>query len=187
MYTVTAASREALIRLAESAGAYKAGIVAVEDIPFCPELRQLCESNQCGNYGKSWTCPPAVGKVEDLMRQAKGYQSALVYQTVSQLEDSFDIEGMQEGAKRHNSITDKVSKQVREVLGSDILQLSAGGCPICEVCAKKEEKPCRYPDRALASLETYGIFVSQLAELAGMKYINGVNTVTYFGAFFFHE
>ena len=82
-----------------------------EDIPFCPELRQLCESNQCGNYGKSWTCPPAVGKVEDLMRQAKGYQSALVYQTVSQLEDSFDIEGMQEGAKRHNSITDVYKRQ----------------------------------------------------------------------------
>ena len=187
MYTVTDASREALIRLAESAGAYKAGIVSVEDIPFCPELRQLCESNQCGNYGKSWTCPPAVGKVEDLIWQAKGYQSALVYQTVSQLEDSFDIEGMQEGAKRHNRITDAVSQQVREVLGPDILQLSAGGCPICEVCAKKEEKPCRFPDRALASLEAYGIFVSQLAELAGMKYINGVNTVTYFGAFFFHE
>ena len=32
-----------------------------------------------------------------------------------------------------------------------------------------------------------GMAFSKLAELAGMKYINGVNTVTYFGACFFHE
>jgi hypothetical protein len=38
----------------------------------------------------------------------------------------------------------------------------------------------------VASLEAYGIFVAKLAEKAGMKYINGVNTVTYFGAVLFN-
>ena len=56
----------------------------------------------------------------------------------------------------------------------------------CPRCAKRDELPCRHPDEALSSLETYGVAVSQLAELAGMKYINGVNTVTYFGACFFN-
>ena len=40
-------------------------------------------------------------------------------------------------------------------------------------------------DRACASLEAYGVSVSQLAELSGMRYINGENTVTYFGAVLF--
>ena len=37
----------------------------------------------------------------------------------------------------------------------------------------------------MSSLATYGINVSKLAKAAGMKYINGQNTVTYFGAALF--
>ena len=67
----------------------------------------------------------------------------------------------------------------------DLLHLGAGGCGVCEVCAKRENQPCRFPELAVASLEGYGVHVSKLAEAAGMKYINGQNTVTYFGAVFF--
>ena len=41
------------------------------------------------------------------------------------------------------------------------------------------------PEEAVASLETYGGNVSKLAPAAGMKYINGKDTVTYFGAVLF--
>ena len=44
---------------------------------------------------------------------------------------------------------------------------------------------CRFPDRAMSSLEAYGVNVSELAVQCGMRYINGENTVTYFGAVFF--
>jgi hypothetical protein len=37
----------------------------------------------------------------------------------------------------------------------------------------------------MPSLEAYGINVSELAKSAGMKYINGQDTVTYFGAVLF--
>ena len=37
----------------------------------------------------------------------------------------------------------------------------------------------------MKSLEAYGIHVSKMAEAAGMKYINGQDTVTYFGAVLF--
>lgn len=39
-------------------------------------------------------------------------------------------------------------------------------------------------DQAVSSLEAYGVAVYELANLSGMKYINGPNTVTYFGAAF---
>ena len=45
-------------------------------------------------------------------------------------------------------------------------------------------KDCVSPDDAIASLEAHGIFVSNLAQSSDMKYINGKNTVTYFGAIF---
>jgi len=65
------------------------------------------------------------------------------------------------------------------------LHLGAGGCGVCKTCAKRTNEPCRYPKLAMASLEAYGINVSRLAAAAEMKYTNGANTVTYFGAVLF--
>ena len=84
-----------------------------------------------------------------------------------------------------NDLTQKVRKELADCFGPEALHLGAGGCRVCPVCANREDKPCRFPEKALSSLEAYGINVSKLAELAGMKYINGQNTVTYFGAVFF--
>ena len=58
---------------------------------------------------------------------------------------------------------------------------------MCEVCGKRTGEPCRFPQKAIGSLEAYGINVSLLAKESGMNYINGADTVTYFGAVFFRE
>jgi predicted metal-binding protein len=166
-------------------GAYRAGIIPVNAIQFEPEFRKLCESNACGMYGKSWMCPPSVGPVDQLIAKAKTYRLALVYQTVDELEDSYDFEGMMEAGQRMNQLTQRIRGSFPDTFGTDALHLGAGGCRQCSVCAKQENKPCRFPEKALASLEAYGINVSHLAKLADMNYINGQNTVTYFGAVLF--
>ena len=56
-----------------------------------------------------------------------------------------------------------------------------------QLLSKRTNEPCRHPELAMPSLETYGINVSELAASSGMKYINGQNTVTYFGALLFCE
>ena len=156
--------------------------VPVEEIDFEPSFRSLCESNACGMYGRSWMCPPHVGKVEDLIAQAKAYRTALVYQIVDTLEDSYYFEGMMAAGQRMNRLTAAVRRKFRELGLENCLFLGAGGCRICPKCAKQDDEPCRHPDLAMSSLEAYGINVSVLAPQAGMKYINGANTVTYFGA-----
>ena len=166
-------------------GAYKVSFVPVKNIEFEPSFRDMCRSNACGMYDRSWMCPPCVGEIHDLITSAKCYRWAMVYQTVNRLEDSYDIEGMLEAGKKMNDLTDKIRREIS--FGPDFLVLGAGGCRLCKVCAKAENKPCRFPDRAISSLEAYGVNVSKLAELADMKYINGQNTVTYFGAVFFNE
>ena len=35
------------------------------DVIFSDEVRGLCEKKACGLYGTSWTCPTAVGSVEE--------------------------------------------------------------------------------------------------------------------------
>ena len=178
---------EALQHYILSLGAFRVGTVAVEDISFEPEFRKLCESNACGMYGRSWMCPPLIGRVEDLIAQAKTYSTAIVYQTVDELEDSYDFEGMMEAGERINRLSQPLRRHMRELGVTTALFLGAGGCRICKRCAKLDNEPCRFPDEAMSSLEAYGINVSELARSAGMKYINGVDTVTYFGAVFLKE
>ena len=175
---------QSVIDMALEMGAFRAAVVSVADIVFNREFRKACETNACGKYGRNWMCPPDAGDIDELMAKAQTYTQALVFQTVGMLEDSFDIEGMEEAAVSHNALMQKLCDAVEEPLNHP-LRLAAGGCHVCEKCTRPDNLPCRYPDRALASLETYGIAVSELATLAGMKYINGQNTVTFFGGFLF--
>ena len=180
-------TKQELISAIQSMGVHAAAVIEVDKIPFDPALRRSCTPQLCQSYGKNWGCPPAVGEIEALIEEAKSYDKTLIYETVHPLEDSFDIEGIQAGGLRHKEITNAVTPLVRETLGGEILQLSAGGCTICERCAKADEEPCRFPEKALRSVSAYGIYVSKLAKRAGLKYNNGPDTVTFFGLFFYHE
>jgi predicted metal-binding protein len=65
------------------------------------------------------------------------------------------------------------------------LALSAGACSICETCTYPDGEPCRLPEKAMASLESYGIDVAQLIASSGLSYNNGPNTVSYVGVILF--
>ena len=168
-------------------GATKAAVISASLVETDRRFRDMCASNACGMYGKCYMCPPDIGEIDALMDELRGYDHALVYQVVSELEDSFDYEGMVEAKK----CTYPLAQSLREVFSDarlpKVLHLGAGGCGVCNPCAKRTGEPCRFPEKAMSSLEAYGINVSRLAAASGMKYINGQNTVTYFGAVFFCE
>ena len=174
-----------LTDLAQSLGAFRASVIPVEDMETDASFRDMCAANVCGNYGRNWMCPPDAGDIHDLMAALRSYSYALVYQTVSELEDSYDFEGMMDAGVAHNRLMVELRRGIDALALPRVLHLGAGGCRMCEVCAKRTGEPCRHPDLAVASLETYGVNVSKLAPAAGMKYINGKDTVTYFGAVLF--
>lgn len=176
---------ESLIAVSLSMGAYKASVIETKDIVLDTSFRDMCVSNVCGVYGKCWMCPPDVGDIDVLMNEVGKYDYALVYQTVTKLEDSYDVEGMFAARKQMPMISQKLRKSMKDIPFSKILHLGVGGCGVCEVCSKRTNESCRFPKKAIASLEAYGINVSELAKAAGMKYINGQDTVTYFGAVLF--
>ena len=47
------------------------GFLKSEDILFSDKVRYICEK-ECPRYGKSWSCPPAVGEVADCKKHASG-------------------------------------------------------------------------------------------------------------------
>lgn len=171
-----------LAEKALSFGAYKAAVIKVSDIETDKVFRELCEKNVCGRFGKCYTCPPDVGDIDELIAKLKSYDLALVYQTLGVLEDSFDFEGMIEAGEKHAELVRRIMNEY-----DGALHLGAGGCKLCQRCGKITGEPCRHPNEAIASLEAHGVNVSRLAEISGMKYINGQNTVTYFGAMLFKE
>lgn len=170
----------------EEMGAFHAASVKTKDIPFDAAFRAACERNACGFYNRCWTCPPEVGSIEACMARVQRYPNAVLFQTVTPLEDSYDIEGMHAAAVAHNSLTLKIQQIFRRTNSASVV-LGAGTCGVCKTCTKPSGEPCRFPELAITSLEACGISVSELARICGLKYINGVNTVTYFGLLLYQD
>ena len=170
-----------VMQLILSCGAGKAAEIQNKQITLSAEFREICKSNGCGLYGKCYMCPPDIGDIETLMAQVRSFDNAVLYQSVYALEDSYDFEGMQAAGAAFNRISREIHKQAKRTIHHPFLHLAAGGCRVCETCAKRDNLPCKYPQQALSSLEAYGVDVYQTALSAGLQYINGTNTVTYFG------
>ena len=174
-----------LISAALEAGACKAVMLSAENIVLSETFRDICKSNQCGKYGKCWVCPPELPEADEVMARIRSYDRVLWYQTVSSIEDSFDIEGMIEAGNRHVRISHRLRDMVADLLPENALHLSCGGCRLCQRCAKEDGEPCRMPEKAMSSLEGYCVDVYNTTKDTHLKYINGQNTVTYFGAILF--
>ncbi len=170
---------EEIVKQFKNFGIDEAAVIPVSEIPFCEDLRKLCENNACGNYKKSWMCPPLIGTFEETCARSQRYDIAVVCKSVHKIEDSFDIDGMNEALLHHKNICRKISAS----LSGDFMRLSAGGCDECIVCAAKTGEKCRLPERSHASPEAYAIDVTALSQLVGMEYRDGENEVAYFDIF----
>ncbi len=148
------------------------------EIPFSQAVVDMCKANRCGKYGSCWTCPPGVGELSELEKKIKSYKNAVVFTCKYSLESSFDFEGMTEGQRR----TKLVLQNITEMLLEDSEKFTALGCEGCDICEKctYPDSPCRFPEKAIPSVEACGINVVELAKKSGINYNNGVNTVTYF-------
>lgn len=179
--------QQTLIQLAIDCGATKATIITQTQIVTSAAFRDICAGNGCGMYGKCWMCPPDAGDIETLMAEIRKYTYGLWYQTIRDLEDSFDFEGMSEAGRLHVLVSQNIQERIKKESPKDFLHLSCGGCRLCQRCAKLDGEPCRMPNKALSSLEAYGIDVYQTTKDTDLKYINGPDTVTYFGIVLFRE
>ena len=179
--------QDQLLQAALDCGAAKAALISGEQVVCSERFRDICRGNQCGCYGKCWVCPPDIGEIEALIARVKSFPRGLLYQTIGTLEDSFDIEGMMAAGKCHAQVGCNIQNAVSNFLQKPFLHLGCGGCHLCEVCAKRTGEPCRHPESALPAMEGYGIDVYNTTLATSLQYINGTNTVTYFGLVLFSE
>ncbi len=163
---------------AEEIGFEHFGEVNMNALIFQPEVRDMCAANKCAHYGRSWTCPPGCGTLEEMAEKVKKFSTGLLVQTTVELEDSFDFEAMAEGAQtqkeRFNALADRLH-------ASETRCMLMGAGESCENCAEctYPDAPCRFPDKAQPSMEACGLNVSQVCGASGVKYYYGPGTLTY--------
>ena len=160
-------------------GIHEYGLISPSEIAFEQDIRTICEENACRLYRKSWACPPAVGTVDECRARCLQYTSAMVFNAVYPLEDSFDYEGMRRGHRAFKALCDRLYVLVKSRLSSFLI-LSNEGCTRCRDCTYPSTS-CRKPELLFPSLEGFGINVAKLAAGGNIQYTNGKNTVTYFG------
>ena len=166
-----------LVKLALDVGFSHAALLDASTLRALPEVRDMCASGRCQRYGRSWSCPPACGSIEETAARMAAYSGGVLVQTTARLEDDFDAETMAAAQKLHKEHFFTLARQVR-LLHPDCLPLTAGSCTICRSCTYPD-KPCRFPGKMLSSMEAYGLLVSQVCKDAGLPYYYGPRTLTY--------
>ena len=163
--------------MAEKIGFSHAGELNVKALRFLPEVRAMCAADRCFNYGKSWTCPPHCGTLEEISERARSYRRGILVQSTGVMEDDFDVECMMETEQQQKERFALLTEQVRKQF-PNCLPMAAGACTVCKECTCPDE-PCRFPTRAIPSMEAYGLVVSDACESSGMPYYYGPQTITY--------
>ena len=140
------------------------------------DVRAMCAEDKCGAYSKNWTCPPAIGPVGKCQQQMRQYKRGILLQTIGHMHKAVDSKCYRETEQRHMKNFYALSEAIRQAY-PDALCLGAGGCRVCRQCSYPE--PCRFPDKAVSSMEGYGLFVTQVCRDAGIAYYHGDRTITY--------
>lgn len=174
-------SAEELTALAREYGFDCAAPMDVTKMEVLQDVRDACAKNTCGQYNTRWACPPAFGDLDVSRKLLEKYKTGILVQSVQQLEDDFDVEGMMELGNRHKANFGKLHARLRESY-PDMLALGSGGCNTCKECTYPDA-PCRFPEKMVYSMEGFGLLVSKVCTDCGIPYNHGPHTLTYSACF----
>lgn len=150
-------------------------------IKLLPDVRQMCAANTCHMYGKNWACPPGCGTLDECEERIRNFSHGILVQTVGELEDSLDGEGMLETETAHKEHFFAM-EEVLHKLYPRMLAIGAGCCTRCTSCTYPDN-PCRFPDKKFSSMEAYGMLVTQICQDNNLPYYYGPCTIAYTSCF----
>ena len=171
-------TREEIKKLALEAGFDYAEDLDTQTLTPMQDIMNTCATDKCGAFNKNWGCPPH-GTLEENEAKLKSYKNGILIQVVGKAKDDMDFEFYTEAGKRFGECINRLYARLKPDMPGCIA-LGAGGCRICEKCAKPE--PCRLPDKRIEALEGYGIFITQLCKDNNITYYYGPGTIAYTGA-----
>lgn len=158
------------------------GFLDTKDVVFSDQVRYICET-ECPRYGKSWSCPPATGTVEECRKRCLNFRRVFVFTTVAEVSDIANMDCTLPTRHAHEEVMralcNDIASEAEEILG-----LSTDSCDFCETCSYPETS-CRHPQMMKPCIESYGILVTEAAEKAKIDFFCDSQTVTWFSMIFF--
>jgi len=145
-------------------------------------FRKKCEENLCGHYGKSWTCPPAVGSPEECASELLGFDKAVI---MFKRYENIDVKDRKvlESVIRTHHVSCRAIKRMFAEEGLGELTLCDGPCKFCDVCSYPD--PCPYPKEQIPSVSGYGIDMEKYLGSNGIELKFSGNEVTFYGIVLF--
>lgn len=151
-------------------------------LSFSERVRSVCES-ECEMFGRSWSCPPAVGSLRECKAKCLSYSDGLLFSTVSENADTDFFSNIGGLRAEHEKITDEIEKYIRTARGG-ALALSSYACKRCANCAFPGDK-CRNAHIMRPCVESYCILVTELCEKLSMSYNSRGGTLLWFSVILF--
>lgn len=170
-----------IMEIIEAAGFSHTGKISMDTVELRDEVRDMCHNGNCGKYARNWSCPPGCGTLEECEARVRQYTHGILVQTVGNLEDSMDVETMMETEAEHKKHFFALEEQLRAKYPT-MLPIGAGCCTRCKECTYPDN-PCRFPDKTFASMEAYGMLVTQVCQDNNLTYYYGPCTITYTSCF----
>lgn len=165
-----------LEKLALDSGFTHAVPLDTTTISLKQEVRDMCK-NGCQQYARRWSCPPGCGSLNELREMICHYKKGILVQTVTELEDEFDWDGMIKAQNRHQEHFHLFLEKLC-AFNPEFLPLGTGCYMICKTCSYPDA-PCRFPQKRISSMEACGMVASEVCRQNHLKYYYGPNTIAY--------
>lgn len=126
-----------------------------------PEFLEYCK--QCDNYGTVWSCPPFDFDPEEYWKKYRSFHivGMKIYLPEELLAGTYTKEERAEIFEtilypKKEELNQELFAMEREYPGS--VSVSGGSCQQCGKgnCARKEDAPCRFPEKMRYSVEALG-------------------------------
>ena len=105
-------------------------------------------------------------RLRTVKKHCISYQYALVFTTLSEVEDIDNMEETLATRPEHEEVVHAICQEL-EQLSEAYFALSSESCAICSQCAYPES--CRHPEHMIPCIESQGILVTDAAEKCGIE------------------
>jgi len=180
-----------LCDLAIESGATKATAIEADKIVVDERVQLKCRYPPCYFYGRNRMCPPFTPTAKEFRECLSRYHYGILIQIKALITDEVKAHIQRPDAKLSKLMMNKIFVKERltgffpiwkkllnvtsKVEGEAFkrgyylsLGLSAGTCPLCDVCNPK--LPCKHPFAARPSMEAVGIDVYKTAKNVGFEF-----------------
>ena len=155
-----------------------------EMLEYSENIRQVCKRT-CPHYSGSWSCIPAVGKLEKCRDHCLRYTDVLIFSTVTELADPSEQKQKTSAQREHERLTRLINDHMRDQ-GYLTYVISSSYCKKCPKCTFPRDY-CRFPEEMFPCIESHGIMIADLCSQCDMDYYMGDRLFLLFTLLFYKD